>query len=157
MLQCKLFVDFHVRNDLQRSWCSIEVELSGHKSILRSPSPEWAAKPAPQLKVAAINLKTYINPNTQINEIVVASVVHVDGIKCDGPTEKAHWNSRIKHFSGVTKLRSQPWPPGKFMISGIHSIRKFTGLRYHPLLLMELRNHPFSQLLFRIPLLYSSL
>lgn len=107
----------------QRSWCSIEVELSGHKSIVRTPSPEWAAKPAPELKIAAINLKTYVNPNTQTNEVVVASVVHVDSIKCDGPTDKAQWNSRIKHFSGVTKLRSQPWPPGKCMVLRMHQIK----------------------------------
>ncbi|GMH42291.1 hypothetical protein BSKO_10210 [Bryopsis sp. KO-2023] len=96
----------------QRSWCSVEVEVSGHKSITQELEPEWKAKAPPPLKVAAINLKTFVNPATQVNEVVVASVIHLDKIKCDGPTPKEQWNRQIRHFSATAKLRGQPWPAG---------------------------------------------
>ena len=46
------------------------------------------------------------------NEIVAASLVHLNQVPVDGPC--AHWNSprHLRHFSVVRKLDGQPFPAG---------------------------------------------
>lgn len=97
---------------LQRSWCSFEVDIVGHKSLICGRGKQWASMPTPSLRVASINLKTHLNPVTQTNEIVAVSVLYMEAVKPDGPTDRSDWNGRIKHFSGITNLKSQPWPAG---------------------------------------------
>ena len=48
------------------------------------------------------------------NEIVAASLVHLNQVPVDGPC--THWNSprHLRHFSVVRKLDGQPFPAGEW-------------------------------------------
>ena len=51
------------------------------------------------------------------NEIVAASLVHLNQVPVDGPC--THWNSprHLRHFSVVRKLDGQPFPAGEWSTS----------------------------------------
>lgn len=91
----------------QISYCSIEVEVDGHKSIFSTPS---GYRPAPPICVASISLKTLINPSNGSNEVVAASVVYIPKIETDGPLPV---NKReVKYFSAIRKLDGMGYPVG---------------------------------------------
>ena len=98
----------------QRSWCKLEVNLSGaHKSV-RPPANDGLTREAPALTVAALNLKTVVNHRQNVNEIASASVVYVRNVRVDRPTPTAAWNSAesMRHFSVVRRLDGVSMPPG---------------------------------------------
>lgn len=47
-----------------------------------------AGTPPPPLTVAALNLKTWMNPATGTSEVVAASVVHLPAMRVDVPFPK---------------------------------------------------------------------
>lgn len=58
----------------------MELELPNAKGIRPAePGSQLAAKPSPPLTVAALNLRLHMDPKTQSQEILAASVVHVSG------------------------------------------------------------------------------
>ena len=91
----------------QVSYCSIEVEIEGHKSIVSSPS---GSRPAPPISVASLSLKTLINPSNGANEVVAASVVYMQRVDTDGPAPIA--KKEIRHFSAIRKLEGVGYPHG---------------------------------------------
>jgi len=101
-----------VDSQAQVSWCDAELEVSGPKDVVAGG--EVANRDAPRLVVASLHVKTHVNPATQSNEIVSASVVSMGGVKVDGPTTKEEWNTpkQLRHFSVVRKMDNNPWPPG---------------------------------------------
>jgi DNA polymerase alpha subunit A len=94
----------------QVSYCRVEVEVQGHKSVFNAASLDQGSRPAPPLTVAAVHLKTMINPNTAANEVVAASVVYLPRVETDGPA--SFRNSDLRHFSAVRKLDGLPFPIG---------------------------------------------
>eukprot|EP00884_Botryococcus_braunii_P011316 jgi/Botrbrau1/20185/Bobra.0173s0083.2 len=95
----------------QVSWSKLEVELATPKALF----PLEASRPPPPLLVAALNIKTTLDPKTCTNEIVAASVVYVNGLPADRPCPKSEWNKppQLRHFSVVRKLgRQEPFPAG---------------------------------------------
>ena len=91
----------------QVSYCSIEVEVDGHKSVFSTPS---GYRPAPPICVASISLKTLINSSNGSNEVVAASVVYIPKIETDGPLPV---NKReVKYFSAIRKLDGMGYPVG---------------------------------------------
>lgn len=52
---------------------------------------------------------------TNVNEIVAASVVHLAAARVDRSMGQAEWNSAamLRHFSVLRKLEGRPYPPGK--------------------------------------------
>lgn len=65
---------------VQVSWCKVEVELPNAKGIRpAAPGTQLAARASPPLTVAALNLRLHMDPKTQQQEILAASVVHMSG------------------------------------------------------------------------------
>jgi hypothetical protein len=65
----------------QVSWCKVEVELQNAKGIRPAEAgSQLALKPSPPLTVAALNLRMHMDPKTQAQEILAASVVHMSGV-----------------------------------------------------------------------------
>ena len=69
----------------QVSWCKLEVKLAGPKAVTALPP---GGAPPPQLTVAALNLKTWLNPASGASEVVAASVVHLTSMRMDAPFPK---------------------------------------------------------------------
>ena len=91
----------------QVSYSRVEIELDGYKSIFAVAD---GTRPSPPLLVAALHLKTVINPSNAANEVVSASVVYLPNVTTDGPTQ---FNPRdLKHFSAVRKLDGVGYPSG---------------------------------------------
>ena len=65
---------------LQVSWCKFEVTVESSKDIRISTSSKTGVE-IPPVVVTAINLKTTINENQNINEIVSASIVSCHRVK----------------------------------------------------------------------------
>lgn len=66
---------------LQVSWCKVELELPNAKGVRPAEAgSQLAAKPSPPLTVAALNLRLHMDPKTQQQEILAASVVHMSGV-----------------------------------------------------------------------------
>ena len=58
----------------------MELELPNAKGIRPAePGSQLAAKASPPLTVAALNLRLHMDPKTQQQEILAASVVHMSG------------------------------------------------------------------------------
>lgn len=96
----------------QLSWCKLEVEVDSHKAITANTSEH---KEAPPLTVAAVHVKTVLQPGSSVNEVVAASVVYLQRVRTDGPMAQEEWNnaSQLRHFSAVRKLdNQQPFPAG---------------------------------------------
>lgn len=91
----------------QLSYCQLEVEVEGHKAVFAAAE---GSRPAPPLTVAAVHLKTVINPATAANEVVSASVVYLPRVNTDGPTQFSRRD--IRHFSAVRKLDGVGFPSG---------------------------------------------
>jgi hypothetical protein len=70
---------------LQVSWCKLEVRLASPKQVLSDKhlSAAAASRPPPPLTVASLSLKTVINGSSHQNEIVAASVVHLQGVNME--------------------------------------------------------------------------
>lgn len=64
--------------------------------------------------MAAVHVQTVVNPGSSANEIVAASVVHLQHVRTDGPMAQEEWNNaaHLRHFSAVRKLDNQPFPAG---------------------------------------------
>ena len=93
------------------SYCRLEVEVEGHKAVFSaSATPDNNARPAPPLTVAALHLKTVINPNNGANEVVSASVVYLPRVATDGPSQ--FQRRELRHFSAVRKLDGVGFPAG---------------------------------------------
>ncbi|PRW60975.1 DNA polymerase alpha catalytic subunit [Chlorella sorokiniana] len=100
-----------VAPEAQVSWCKLEVEVDSHKTVTANPGDN---KEAPPLTVAAVHVKTVVNPGSAANEVVAASVVYLQRVRTDGPMSQEEWNSaaHLRHFSAVRKLDNQPFPAG---------------------------------------------
>ncbi len=70
---------------MQVSWCKLEVKLASPKQILSDKhlSAAAASRAPPPLTVASLSLKTVINSSSHQNEIVAASVVHLQGVNME--------------------------------------------------------------------------
>ena len=101
-----------VETQSQVSWCKMEVTVESPKQVLSAPG--LGNRPPPKITVAAVNLKTFINPKHSTSEIVAATVMHVRDVRTDVPTESKDWNnlSRIRYFSVVRKLEGESFPIG---------------------------------------------
>ncbi len=97
----------------QVSWCKIEVQVSSPKHV-SAPTGSAQDREVPQITVAALNLKTFINPQTNSSEIVVATVMYLKDVRTDGPTSRQQWNTmeRLRHFSVVRRLENAAFPVG---------------------------------------------
>lgn len=63
------------------------------------------------MNVAAINIRTYVNPATHANEVLAMSVMTMSQVPLEGPT--ADWRVAPKGgFVAATKLDGRPLPPG---------------------------------------------
>ena len=91
----------------QVSYCRMEVEIDGYKSIFAAVDGN---RPTPPLVVAALHLKTILHPTTAANEVVSASVVYLPHVTTDGPTQFAAKD--LRHFSAVRKLDGIGYPSG---------------------------------------------
>lgn len=100
-----------VAPESQMSWCKLEVEVDSHKLVTPNLTEN---KDAPPLTVAAVHVKTVVQPGSAVNEIVAASVVYLQRVRTDGPMTQEEWNhsSQLRHFSAVRKLDNQPFPTG---------------------------------------------
>ncbi|PSC73303.1 DNA polymerase alpha catalytic subunit [Micractinium conductrix] len=100
-----------VPTEAQMSWCKLEVEVDSHKAVTATPAEN---KEAPPLIVAAVHVKTMLSPGSSTNEVVAASVVHLNRVRTDGPMSQEEWNSafQLRHFSAVRRLDGQPFPTG---------------------------------------------
>ncbi|OAY65117.1 DNA polymerase alpha catalytic subunit [Ananas comosus] len=96
----------------QVSWCKSEIVVDCPKDI--SVSTSKSLLEIPTVVVAAINLKTTINPKHNINEIVSASVICCHKAKIDGPMVASEWKRRgmLTHFTVVRKLEGGIFPMG---------------------------------------------
>jgi len=91
----------------QVSFCRLEVEIEGHKTVYASKD---GARLAPPLTVAAVHLKTAVNPNNGANEAISVSVVYLPKVSTDGPTP---FNRRdLRHFSAVRRMEGVGFPQG---------------------------------------------
>ena len=99
----------------QRSWCRLEVQVSGAKGVT-TPALADSASPrdAPPLVVASLSLKTVLNHRANVNEVAAASVVLCRAASIEGPMPKAAWNTttQLRHFSIVRRLDGVSFPPG---------------------------------------------
>lgn len=50
----------------------------------------WPCREAPPLTVAAVHVKTVLNPSSAANEVVAASVVYLQRVRTDGPMSQVH-------------------------------------------------------------------
>jgi hypothetical protein len=84
------------------------------------PAASFPARDTPPLTVAALHIKTVVNPATSANEIVAASVVHLRSVSTDGPMSQEEWNTprALRHFSAVRKLDGQTFPTGATWVGG---------------------------------------
>lgn len=96
-----------VARGAQVSYCNIEVEIEGHKSVAACPT---GSRPAPPICVASLSLKTLINPSTAANEVVGISVVYLPKVTTDGPLPINR--KEIRHFSAIRKLQDTGYPMG---------------------------------------------
>ncbi|GAX83060.1 hypothetical protein CEUSTIGMA_g10486.t1 [Chlamydomonas eustigma] len=99
----------------QMSWCKLEVYVNSSKAVSApEPGSELYMRPSPPLTVAAMQLKTIINPATHQHEIVAAGVVHLSSVNVEAPMSKDSWNrpAVLRNFTIVRKLDGQAWPPG---------------------------------------------
>lgn len=80
------------------SWCKLEVRLAGPKAVTALPP---GGAPPPPLAVAALNLKTWLNPATGASEVVAASVVHLPAMRVDAPFPKVQTVSLQGWFLSV--------------------------------------------------------
>eukprot|EP00775_Hariotina_reticulata_P008338 gene8338-8523_t len=97
------------------SWCKVELELANAKALRpAAPGSPLAAQAPPPLTVAALNLRLHMDPKTQQQEILAASVVHLSGVSTEAPTPRSVWGSpeALRNFSVVRKLDGRPWPTG---------------------------------------------
>jgi hypothetical protein len=63
----------------------VEVELQNAKGIRPAEGgSQLASTPSPPLTVAALNLRLHMDPKTQAQEILAASVVHMSGVWSQG-------------------------------------------------------------------------
>lgn len=99
----------------QRSWCKIEVKLTGHKAVgAPAQIPNQVARESPPAVVAAIHLVTVLNHKTNANEIAGVSVVLARAVNIDTPMSRDEWNNvnQLRHFSVVRRLDGVSFPPG---------------------------------------------
>ena len=61
------------------SYCAIELEVSGPKSVVTGGEVE--NRDVPPLTVASLHVKTHVNPSSHTNEIIAAGVVSLTGVK----------------------------------------------------------------------------
>ncbi|KAL4183613.1 hypothetical protein AMTRI_Chr11g99120 [Amborella trichopoda] len=94
---------------LQRvSWCKMEVVVDCPKDVNIATS-SGAAREIPTVTTAAINLKTVINQQKNMNEVVCASIVCYRNVKIDSPSE---WKRPDSHFTVIRKLDGDVFPLG---------------------------------------------
>jgi DNA polymerase alpha subunit A len=118
----------------QRSWCRLEVRLSGGKGVASAaPVANAAPRDAPPLVVASLNLKTVLNHRANVNEVAAASVVLCRAASIEAPMGTSEWNtpSQLRHFSIVRRLDGVSFPPGwedaVAAENGSHPTAKRTG------------------------------
>nr|DAD41313.1 TPA_asm: hypothetical protein HUJ06_015636 [Nelumbo nucifera] len=95
------------------SWCKFEVTVDCPKEIRISTSSNIKLE-IPPVIVLALNLKTIINENQNVNEIVSASVICCRKTKIDAPMLAAEWKRPgvLSHFTVVRKLEGGIFPMG---------------------------------------------
>ena len=91
---------------VQVSWCKLEVVVDCLKAV-NSHVPSNMGSPSPPLKLVSLKLKTHGD------EIMMASLMVRRFVNVDGPQDKWNAKGQLEHFTAITKLRKQPWPPGK--------------------------------------------
>ena len=91
------------------SWCKIEVQVASPKHV-SAPTGSAQDREVPQITVAALNLKTFINPQTNASEIVIATVMYLKDVRTDGPTNRQQWNTmeRLRMDIGSWFGRDEP-------------------------------------------------
>lgn len=67
-----------------------------------------AGMPAPPLAVAALNLKTWINPASGTSEVVAASVVHLPAMRVDAPFPKVRPSNTVGEKGRTSKTTKSP-------------------------------------------------
>ncbi|XP_057454382.1 DNA polymerase alpha catalytic subunit-like [Lotus japonicus] len=96
------------------SWCKFELTVDSPKDIrISSPSLKITCE-MPPVVVTAINLKTILNEEQNINEIVSASVVCCNMVKIDTPMLASEWKrpGKLTHFTVIRKLHGNIFPLG---------------------------------------------
>ncbi|XP_043713999.1 DNA polymerase alpha catalytic subunit [Telopea speciosissima] len=97
----------------QVSWCKFEVTVDCPKDIRTSTSSKLMPE-IPPVIVSAINLKTILNKNQTVYEIVSASVISCCKVKIDTPMVASEWKKAgvLCHFTFVRKLEGGIFPMG---------------------------------------------
>ncbi|KAJ4963774.1 hypothetical protein NE237_023713 [Protea cynaroides] len=95
------------------SWCKFEVTVDCPKDIRTSTSSKLMPE-IPPVIVSAINLKTILNQNQTVYEIVAASVISCCKVKIDVPMIASEWKKPgvLSHFTVVRKLEGGIFPMG---------------------------------------------
>ncbi|GAB2231798.1 hypothetical protein Drorol1_Dr00010810 [Drosera rotundifolia] len=95
------------------SWCKFEIIVDCPKDIQASTSSRITAE-IPPVVVTAINLKTVINGNQNVNEIISASIISCTKAKIDSPMLASEWKTPgvLSHFTVVRKLEGGIFPMG---------------------------------------------
>ena len=98
----------------QISWCRLEVNVEGKKGICQPSTPQQQARDPPPLVVAALNIKTHVDPKRNVAEIATASVMYMHGVRMDSSMAPNEWNNVnvLRHFSVVRRLDGVAFPPG---------------------------------------------
>eukprot|EP00803_Ostreobium_quekettii_P010532 evm.model.scf_244.12 EVM.evm.TU.scf_244.12 scf_244:99156-114216(+) len=87
------------------SWCKLEVRIDNPKAV-QPCLPTMTDTSTPPLRVAALKVKTHDD------EVVIASLLFRSGVNADGAESMRNSKARIERFTGIAKLRKQPWPQG---------------------------------------------
>ncbi len=103
MLDCKLIGPqwLTIRNpeisDPPVSWCKIELIVNKANAQIKVDSEQ---KPSPDFTLISLNIKTFLNPNTKLNEIIAISCLVNSSFNFDKTSIKSKYDS---HFCVITK------------------------------------------------------
>ena len=99
----------------------MEVEICSHKCLV-AHHKELRNRPPPPLNVAALQLKTLLNPQSNTHEIQIVTLALLKNVPCDHPIHEKEWNTphRLRCFHAIASLREQTRPPGTAV--GTHTV-----------------------------------
>nr|KAJ3417157.1 DNA polymerase alpha catalytic subunit [Polyrhizophydium stewartii] len=91
------------------SWCKFDVTVNDPKSIkVFADSDPAAPKQAPPFVVMSLSLRTVMNHQKQVNEIVAVSALVYSNVSIEGPTK----DMTASRFTAIRQLSDIPIPVG---------------------------------------------
>lgn len=86
------------------SWCKLEIACNDKSSIAIADEKKLSPPP---LVVAALNVRTAVNPKTSKNEVVMIACLVNNRFCVDKPPENQPFQ---RHFCGFSRPQTQNWP-----------------------------------------------